>query len=81
MQEQLRSSVHIPLRLELVAQRRLREDHIAGKTADTASSATEGTQIGRGDTTPITSDTACITHRVGVLELLRRCKVQVCEGI
>lgn len=69
-----------PFRLQLIRQRRLCEDGVAGKTADTSSSAADGGKLSSRDAAAVAPDTTGIAHRVGILELLGRSKVQVGEG-
>lgn len=67
---------HAPLRLQLACHGLLRENLVARKTTDAASTTADGAFGGSGDAASVTPDASSIAHSVWIVELLRGQEIQ-----
>lgn len=72
--------VHVESGLQGLAQLCLREDDVAGQTANTTGTVADGHLVGTRHATAVGTDAACVAHSVAVLELLGRREFKTCKG-
>lgn len=72
--------VHVHCGLQGFVHLCLREDDVAGQTADTTDPIADGHLVDTRHTAAVGADAACVAHSVTVLELLGWRKIQAGEG-